>query len=493
MEAAPPRAEQPSGGTTSRSAGSRPAAGSPGAKAAADLAAAAIAAGRRLEAAREGRDPRALALAQAAVAEKRRQQLARKRPESRRVLDTMKQIQDLEAELRAIKEAEERAADSGGDALLKAAELQQKWIETAKRIKALKVERMAMMLEDETRLREAERQQHSLEKLEIEYVQLKCAERYAEAYQLSLALRDLRSRLAALWRELTNGQLSESLMGMGMDATDAEDIEAGTQPTIPAPFSFADHTAVLLAAVQRSRYKIGTLKRLGAGGQRWIKNEDTVVVNPKLALEAEESRLLALKTRLAERFACKTKKESALRPTRCGFGVSALRFSAELASEGSDNLTEKVSKEILRGAAAAAAGKDDACENVDDIPRRKKNIRRAKRARRARRKRRPVPPSLVQLPVDGTIRTRPTAVRLAPGSLSPFGFSSATPTYRGASSKGVPWGVKEVDRPSLVRDDSIGQPAPRKLRNQQYAALLLDPEFRAWLMQSRLNPTVNAM
>eukprot|EP01043_Picozoa_sp_COSAG02_P031270 COSAG02_NODE_2032_length_10063_cov_11.627057_7_plen_482_part_00 len=464
-----------------RSAGSRPAAGSPAAKAAADLAAMAIAAGRRLRAAREGRDPRELGLAQAAVAEQRQLQLASKKPESRRVKGAMKQIQDLEADIRRIREAEQRAADSGGEALLKAVELQQKRIANAEQIKVLKAERLAMMLEDEARLRDAERQQHSLERLEVEYVQLKSSEQYAEAYKLSLALRDLRARLAALWRELTTGQLSEALMGMGVGAADAEDVEAGMQPTIPAPFSFADHTAVVLAAINKSRRKIRTLQRAIAGHDRWIKRseEEEVLINPHLALEAEKSKLLALETRLAERFASKTKKESSLRPTPCAFGVSALRFSAEGAAVGSDSLSEQVFKEVLKGAAAAAAAaKPTTVKTVDDAPPKKKKVR-AKRVRRARRRRRPVPPSLVRSSADGATSTRSTGVRLGAGSLSPFGFASATPTYRGAASTGVPWGVKEIDRPSLTRDHLVGQPAPRKLRSQQYAGLLLDPDFRA--------------
>ena len=492
MEAASPRLPSPppspgkSGGSTGRSAASsttRPAAGSPAAKAAADLAAAAIVAGRRLQAAREGRDARKLGLAHAAVAEQRRLQLAVKRPESGRVLKAMQQIQALEADIESMREAEERAADVGGEALLKAVELQRKRVETVERIKVLKTERLAMMLEDETGLRDAERQQHALEKLELEYVELKSAERYAEAYQLSLALRDLRVRLAALWRELTTGQLSEALMGMGVGAADAEDVEAGMQPTIPAPFSFADHATVLLAAINKSRRKIKTLERTTSGRRGWISADDggeeaAVVVNPHLVLDAERSKLLALQTRLAERYASKSKRDSALRPSPCGFGISASRFSAEMAAEGSDSLSEEVFKEVLKGAAAAAAAAAAAQADGDGKPPRKKKGRRTKRARRVRRRRRPLPPGLMPSSEDAAGGTRATAVRLGAGSLSPFGFASATPTYRGAASKGVPWGIKEIDRPSLIRDHTVGQPAPRALQSQQYAALLLDPEFR---------------
>ena len=454
MEAAEPL---PSTSAVQITPESRPAAGSPAAKAAAEMAAAAIAAGRRLKVAREGRDPRELGLAQAAVAEQRRLQLASKRPESRRVAEALRQIRDLEADLRRARESEHRAADSGGEALLKAVELQQQRVEIAERIKALKAERLGMMLEDETRLRDAERQQHSLERLEIEYVQLKSSERYAEAYQLSLALRDLRARLAALWRELTTGQLSEALMGMGEGTADAEDVEAGMQPTIPAPFSFADHSTVLLTAINKSRRKIRTLRRAIAGRDSWIDHgeEREVLVNPQIALEAEESKLLALETRLAERFAAKTKKESSLRPTPCAFGVSASRFSAGSGAEGADSLSEKVFKEVMKGAAAAAAAAAKAVTgnaDLDDGLHKKTKVR-TKRARRTRRRRRPVAP--VRPSADGAASLRSTAVRLGAGSLSPFGFASATPTYRGAASKGVPWGVKEIDRPSLIRDCSV--------------------------------------
>jgi hypothetical protein len=268
-------------------------------------------------------------------------------------------------------------------------------------------------------------------------------------------------------------------MGMGIGVSDAEDVEAGMQPTIPTPFSFADHTTVLLAAINKSRRKIRALRGTIAGkptqfAERWFGGgEDALLLNPRVALDAEESKLLALETRLAERFATKSKKESSLRPSPCAFGVSALRFSADTTGEGTDSLSKKVFKEVMKGAAAAAEAVKD--NTADDAPNKKKKGRRTKRARRVRRRRRPVPPNFLPSPVDRAA----TAVRLGAGSLSPFGFASATPTYRGAASKGVPWGVKEIDRPSLIRDHSVGQPAPRKLRSQQYAALLLDPEFRA--------------
>ena len=193
----------------------KPAAGSPAAKVAADLIAGAILAGRRLEAAREGRDRVALSACHIRVAEHRTLQLQAKRPESQRVKQALEAIRALEAGCVWMQGEERQAADAGGDALLKAAELQRKRAESAEQIATLKEQRLGMMLEDETRLKDAERQQHALEKLELDYVELKSTERYAEAYQLSRDLHELRSRLSVLWRELTGGAVSEALMGMG--------------------------------------------------------------------------------------------------------------------------------------------------------------------------------------------------------------------------------------------------------------------------------------
>jgi hypothetical protein len=199
----------------------------------------------------------------------------------------------------------------------------------------------------------------------------------------------------------------------------------------------------------------------------------------QFALEAERLKLKALQTRLAERYAAKSKKESALRPSPMAFGVSASRFSADTAREGGDSLSEDVFKEVMRGAAAAAAARRDSAASVESEsssrrkPKRRKHVRsRAKRRMRLR----PVPPSLAPTKEEAAksarcvltyllqppfgsrsahvlrnIPSRSTAVRLGAGSLSPFGFASATPTYRGAASKGVPWGIKEIDRPSLIR------------------------------------------
>ena len=41
----------------------------------------------------------------------------------------------------------------------------------------------------------------------------------------------------------------------------------------------------------------------------------------------------------------------------------------------------------------------------------------------------------------------------APGSLSPRGFGTQTPTFRGIHAFGVPWGQLETDRPSVIPPD----------------------------------------
>ena len=76
------------------------------------------------------------------------------------------------------------------------------------------------------------------------------------------------------------------------------------------------------------------------------------------------------------------------------------------------------------------------------------------------------------------------ASRVGTGSLNPMGFGSATPTQRGSHVFGVPWGIKEIDRPSAIDHanptamPATGQIAPRQLTPSQYAALLEDPEYR---------------
>ena len=430
--------------------------GSPAAKAAAVQAAAAATAGIRLAAAREGRDRHALAVAHQTVTVERQTQLAAKRPESRRVAEAWQNVLAMEADVVRMREEERRAADAGGKGLLRAAQLQQQRAEAVQKIAQLKEERMAMLMEDEARLADAERQQRALEKLELEYVELKRTEQYAEAYEVSVALASLRQRLAALWQELTGGLLSEALMGMGVSLSDEAEMEAGMQPTIPAPFSFADHAEVLRDAITKSQRKIKDLEKVGRR-----KQGAPTIVAPTFVLEAERSKLVALKTRLGERYAAKTKRTAALRPSPCAFGISASRFDESLNASA-------LLEDVKAGAKAAAA----------HAGRKGSQRRRTKRSRRQRRRRRPAPPS------HGT--GAKTVVRLGASSLSPFGFASATPTYRGAASKGVPWGTKEIDRPSLIRLDStdpasrnvVGQPAPRSLQLQQYAALLLDNEFR---------------